>query len=102
MHAGYGYDTATGQYYDIETGNYIYNTGWNAGGTENWRGGLTWVGETGPELVALPQGSSVYSNQESQNMTGDTFYITIDAKSVKEFNDIVEMAKTARIRSRMR
>ena len=74
----------------------------NAGGTENWRGGLTWVGEAGPELVSLPQGSSIYSNQESQQMGGDTFYITIDAKSVKEFNDIVEMAKTARIRSRMR
>ena len=102
MHSGYGYDPATGQYYDIATGNYIYDTGWNAGGTENWRGGLTWVGEAGPELVALPQGSSIYSNQESQNMGGDTFYITIDAKSVKEFNDIVEMAKTARIRSRMR
>ena len=52
--------------------------------------------------MALPQGSSIYSNQESQSMGGDTFYITIDAKSVKEFNDIVEMAKTARIRSRMR
>lgn len=102
MHSGYGYDPATGQYYDIATGNYIYDTGWNAGGTENWRGGLTWVGEAGPELVALPQGSSIYSNQESQSMGGDTFYITIDAKSVKEFNDIVEMAKTARIRSRMR
>lgn len=76
--------------------------GYNAGGTENWRGGLTWVGEAGPELVSLPQGSSIYSNQESQQMGGDTFYITIDAKSVKEFNDIVEMAKTARIRSRMR
>ena len=76
--------------------------GYNAGGTENWRGGLTWVGEAGPELVSLPQGSSIYSNQESQQMGGDTFYITIDAASVKEFNDIVEMAKTARIRSRMR
>ena len=76
--------------------------GYNAGGTENWRGGLTWVGEAGPELVDIPQGSRIYSNQESQQMGGDTFYITIDAKSVKEFNDIVEMAKTARIRSRMR
>lgn len=76
--------------------------GHNATGTENWRGGLTWVGEAGPELVSLPQGSRIYSNQESQQMGGDTFYITIDAKSVKEFNDIVEMAKTARIRSRMR
>lgn len=76
--------------------------GYNAGGTENWRGGLTWVGEAGPELVSLPQGSSIYSNQESQQMGGDTFYITIDAASVKEFNDIVEMAKMARIQSRMR
>ena len=35
-------------------------------------------------------------------MGGDTFYITIDAKNIKEFNDIVELAKSARIRSRMR
>ena len=97
----YGYDPKTNQYYDKETGNYIlYGT--NAGGSDNWRGGLTWVGETGPELVALPQGSQIYSNQESQQMGGDTFYITIDAASVKEFNDIVEMAHSARIRNRMR
>ena len=68
--------------------------GRNAGGTENWRGGLTWVGESGPELVALPQGSQVMSNQESRS-GGDTYYITIDAKSVQEFNDIIRMAKEA-------
>ena len=97
----YGYDPETRQYYDKETGNYIiYGT--TAGGTDNWRGGLTWVGEAGPELVSLPQGSQIYSNQESQQLGGDTFYITIDAKSVKEFNDIVEMAHSARIRQRMR
>ena len=100
LYSDYGYDPATGQYYDLKTGNYIY--GLNAGGTENWRGGLTWVGEAGPELVALPQGSQILSNQESQQLGGDTFYITIDAKSVKEFNDIVEMAHSARIRQRMR
>ena len=95
---GFVLDPNTGKY----VGNYGYSNAFNAGGTENWRGGLTWVGEAGPELVNLPRGSSIYSNQESQSMGGDTFYITIDAKSVKEFNDIVEMAKTARIRSRMR
>ncbi|MBQ1791174.1 MAG: hypothetical protein II008_13440, partial [Oscillospiraceae bacterium] len=100
LYSDYGYDPATGLYYDKLTGNYIYGN--NAGGTENWRGGLTWVGEAGPELVALPQGSQILSNQESQQMGGDTFYITIDAKSVKEFNDIVEMAYSARIRQRMR
>ena len=67
--------------------------GHNAGGTDNWRGGLTWVGEAGPELVSLPQGSQISSNQESRG--GDTFYITIDAKNVKEFNDIVRMAREA-------
>ena len=42
---------------------------YNAAGDENWRGGLTWVGEAGPELVALPRGSRIYNNQESQQMT---------------------------------
>ena len=74
----------------------------NAGGSDSWRGGLTWVGEAGPELVALPQGSQIYSNQDSRQLGGDTFYITIDAASVKEFNDIVEMAQSARVRARMR
>lgn len=100
LYSDYGYDQKTGQYYDLKTGNYIY--GHNAGGTDNWRGGKTWVGESGPEVVELPKGSKIYSNQESQTMGGDTFYITIDAKNIKEFNDIVELAKSARIRSRMR
>jgi hypothetical protein len=89
---GLGFDTATGQYYDLKTGNYVY--GHNAGGTENWRGGLTWVGEAGPELALLPKGTQIMSNQESRT-GGDTFYITIDAKNVQEFNDIIRMAKEA-------
>lgn len=39
--------------------------GANASGTNNWRGGPTWVGERGPELVDLPQGSRVLPNKES-------------------------------------
>lgn len=39
--------------------------GSNAGGTNNWRGGPTWVGERGPELVELPKGSRVLPNKES-------------------------------------
>ena len=42
--------------------------GYNAAGDENWRGGLTWVGEGGPELVRLPRGSQIYSSQESTQM----------------------------------
>ena len=75
--------------------------GRNATGNDNWRGGLTWVGEAGPELVNLPAGSRVSSAQESR-LGGDTFYITIDAASVREFNDIVEMAQSARVQRRMR
>jgi len=42
--------------------------GYNAAGDRNWRGGLTWVGETGPELVQLPRGARIYSNQESSQI----------------------------------
>lgn len=96
-----GYSTE-GNYRDPNTGLWIGNYGHNAAGTESWRGGLTWVGESGPELVRLPRGSQVYNAQESRNMGGDTYYITIDAKNVQEFNDIVQMAQSARVRNRMR
>ena len=40
----------------------------NAEGTPNWKGGMTWVGEKGPELVALPRGTRIYNNRESMAM----------------------------------
>jgi len=36
--------------------------GGNAAGTDNWRGGLTFVGERGPELLNLPRGSQITPN----------------------------------------
>ncbi len=36
----------------------------NANGTNNWGGGLSIVGERGPELVNLPRGSQVKTNSE--------------------------------------
>ena len=39
-----------------------------ATGTSNHPGGMALVGERGPELVNLPRGSSVYTNQESMGM----------------------------------
>lgn len=42
--------------------------GRNATGTNNWRGGPSWVGENGPELIDLPQGSKVYTNKDSQRL----------------------------------
>lgn len=75
--------------------------GFNASGNYNFDGGYTWVGENGPELAYLPQGTRIFNNQESREMGGDTFYVTIDAKNVKEFNDIVEMARAKRRKDRM-
>lgn len=48
------------------------------------------------EIVDLPTGSRVYSNGNYPNTGGDTFNITIDAKNVQEFNDIVSIAQNAR------
>ncbi len=45
-----------------------FAAGHNASGTDNWRGGVTWVGEEGPELVSLPRGSQVLSNSDSKAM----------------------------------
>ena len=40
-------------------------TGSNAEGTNNWRGGPTGVGEQGPELIDLPRGTRILPNKES-------------------------------------
>lgn len=42
--------------------------GANAEGTNNWRGGVTVVGERGPELVDLPRGSRILPNKESAQL----------------------------------
>lgn len=42
--------------------------GRNAKGTDSWRGGLTWVGEEGPELVDVPARSRIYDAGTSRDM----------------------------------
>lgn len=42
--------------------------GKNATGTKYWRGGLSVVGEHGPELVQMPSGSKVYTNTETNSI----------------------------------
>ena len=84
------------------TASYIANNiGNNANGTSFWRGGLTWVGEYGPELVNLPRGSQVYSHEQSIAMAGgDTFNVTISARDIREFSDIVRIAQNERVNRR--
>lgn len=77
------------------------NIGRNADGTDYWRGGLTWVGERGPELVSLPQGSRVYSAEDSRGMGGDTFNFNINASDINDIQSLIEMAKNYRRSVRM-
>lgn len=78
----------------------------NASGSENWRGGLTWVGEAGPELVSLPRGSQIYTAQESRNMTTsggtENYYFSINVDDLEDLQGLITWAKTARVRARMR
>jgi hypothetical protein len=39
--------------------------GRNARGTNNWRGGLSWVGEEGPELLNIPAGAQIMDAAKS-------------------------------------
>lgn len=89
--------------WDEELGAWVGNgsASYNASGTDNFPGGLSWVGENGPELVNLPQGSQIINAQESR-MVGNTYYnITIDAKNIQEFNDIIRIAENERMTLRM-
>jgi len=60
-------------------------TGKAMGGTSH--GGMTLVGEQGPELVNLPAGASVKTNYQTNRMMGGTTvnnYITINAKDTSK------------------
>ena len=74
---------------------------YNAVGTDNFPGGVTWVGENGPEQVYLPRGTQILNAQESRMTGGDVFYITIEARTIQEFQDIVRMAQAQRRMQRM-
>lgn len=65
--------------------------GRNARGTDNWQGGDTWVGEEGPELVSLPRGTKITPADQAGGTVIYYNYITIDAKNVKDFNDVVNL-----------
>jgi TP901 family phage tail tape measure protein len=75
-----------------------------AEGTSYWRGGTTWVGEHGPELVSLPQGSQVYSNGESMAMAAGGVSISIAAVHVHNDMDVEQLVSTIarRLQQKMR
>lgn len=86
-------------------------------GTRNAPGGMSWVGENGPELMYVPKASKVIPTNDSMALlnkwnipterspstgtsgtvnTGNSFgniYVTIPAKDVKEFVDVTDFFK---------
>lgn len=76
--------------------------GRNATGNDNWRGGLTWVGESGPELVSLPSGSQIMNAQDSRAIGGDSYYFNINVDDLQDLQGLIAWAKTARTTARTR
>ncbi len=70
----------------------IPDFGGNAIGTDFWRGGMTWVGEAGPELVYLPRGTGVKTASESRKMGSDGGGMVIEAVYVQNEMDAYTMA----------
>jgi len=70
------------------------NIGKNAQGTNNWRGGPTWVGERGPEIVNLPRGSQVIPNHEIGKSGGDTAVsISVNVEGARGNAEIMQMVQ---------
>lgn len=67
------------------TSNFVGPLPGNANGTDNWRGGLSWVGENGPEIMNIPKGAQIIPNDIARNMSGAsggpiTYAPNIDAR----------------------
>lgn len=76
--------------------------GYNAAGTDNFIGGVTWVGENGPEPVWLPQGSRIGTNQEGRSLSGgDTYNFIVQANEIREIDDFIRRMKNKRRVARM-
>ena len=75
---------------------------YNAAGTSDWRGGRTWVGEAGPELVRLPQHSQILSNQESRTLAAGSTSIVINVQGIEQLDQVVRWYTSLQTRERMR
>lgn len=97
------YDSA-GNYYDPTTGQWTGNYFHNAGGNDNFPGGRTRVGENGPETVYLPQGTVIANAQETRADGGYDALVNvyIEARTIQEFNDIIEIVRDAQRVRRMK
>lgn len=70
-------------------------------GVRNFSGGLAMVGEQGPELVSLPRGSNVYTNQETQQImrgggNGSNVVVNIHNPTVDSGQRLTELSMQIR------
>lgn len=79
----------------------VFQSMYIASGDWNFPGGVTWVGEAGPERVFLPRGSVIQSAQESARSTGDVYYVTLSLREISELSDIARLARDRRRKTRM-
>ena len=102
----YVYSSENGDWYDRKQKKWVSSQGysWNAAGTLNWRGGKTWVGENGPELVELPRGSQIMNAQDSRMGSGGVTIngdIVLDASRVEDLVDAARFLAGLRVARRM-
>jgi len=76
----YGVATDIGNKLSSSTQFFMGTMGKNANGTQNWRGGLSLVGERGPEIVNLPRGAQVIPAHRAQGMMGNGVTVNVDAR----------------------
>ena len=69
--------------------------GGNATGTKYWGGGLSLVGEHGPELVQMPSGSKVYTNTETRRIAKDASETTSNNGNKNIVSNSINIAKLA-------
>lgn len=72
------------------TGDDKEKVGKNASGTNNWRGGLTRVNESGGEIIDLPRGTRIIPHDLAKQQTGQAVYNTVTGNTfvVREEADI--------------
>lgn len=92
-----------GRSIDVQA-NYVNDLPQYASGTKSARRGWALVGENGPELMLMRGGETIIPNNRLAyaGAGGDVYNITIDAKNVREFNDVVKIAQNARQYKRAR
>ncbi|WP_275789115.1 D-alanyl-D-alanine carboxypeptidase family protein [Pararhizobium gei] len=62
--------------------------GTNAKGTDNWRGGPTWVGEEGPEIINAPRGAQIIPAHRTQAALAGNSYV--DRRNIRGGDVIVQ------------